>query len=105
MTRDEKIQEFATLLETEQNAQMDKQGYTHHRTCPGIYKARVRPGKKYTKVDFGGSGKYMIEDEMIFGIKAYGVIHRGHCYGTLDTIHDWYWGGYTAVPVTRTGPG
>jgi hypothetical protein len=33
----------------------------------------------------------------IFGIKGYGVIHRGHRYGTLDTIGDYDWSGYHAV--------
>ncbi len=56
----------------------------------------IKPGKKYTKVDIGGSGRYMVVNETgeIFGVKAYGVIHRGHPYGTLDTIDDWDWGGY-----------
>jgi len=35
----------------------------------------------------------------VFGVKAYGVIHKGHAYGTLDTIDDWYWGNYYPVPV------
>lgn len=62
--------------------------------------AHVKPGKRYTKIDVDCSGKYMVdEDGNIFGIKAYGVIHRGHRYGTLDTIDEWYWGGYAAVPV------
>ena len=45
----------------------------------------IRPGRKYTKVDVGSSGRYMIENDTgnIYGIKAYGVIHRGHCYGNL----------------------
>jgi hypothetical protein len=61
-------------------------------------KVTVIPGKKYTKIDVGASGKYMVDSEgNIFGIKAYGVIHRGHQYGTLDTIDSWYWGDYTAV--------
>jgi hypothetical protein len=34
----------------------------------------------------------------IFGIKAYGVIHRGHRYGTLDTLDSYDWGGYAAHP-------
>jgi hypothetical protein len=34
----------------------------------------------------------------IFGIKGYGQIHRGHYYGTLDTIENWYWGDYAAYP-------
>ena len=56
-------------------------------------------GKKYVRVDVGGSGKYMIDKEnnAIYGIKAYGVIHKGHQYGTLDTIEDYFWGGYTAI--------
>ena len=46
----------------------------------------IKPGRKYTKVDIGTSGKYMVENETqkIYGIKAYGVIHRGHYFGTLD---------------------
>ncbi len=61
---------------------------------------RVVPGPKYTKVDIGPkgnmSGKYMIDNATgeIFGIKGYGRIHRAHRYGTLDTVNDWYWGGY-----------
>ena len=45
----------------------------------------IKPGRKYTKIDVGCSGKYMVENETgrIYGIKAYGVIHRGHFYGTL----------------------
>ena len=63
---------------------------------------KIIPGKKYTKIDVGTSGKYMADAEgNIFGIKGYGVIHRGHHYGTLDTIDQWYWGGYTAVPKNR----
>ena len=57
--------------------------------------ARVKPGNKYTKIDVGSSGKLMVDAEgNIFGIKAYGVIHRGHAYGTLDTINNYWWGKY-----------
>ena len=62
---------------------------------------KIVPGKKYTKVDVGTSGKYMINEAgTIFGIKGYGVIHRGHVYGTLNTINGWNWGGYTGTPKT-----
>jgi hypothetical protein len=48
-------------------------------------KTSIKPGKKYTKVDVGGSGRYMIDSAgNIFGIKAYGVVHTGKRYGTLD---------------------
>ena len=54
----------------------------------------IRGGKKYDKIDIGGSGRLMIERSTgkVFGIKGYGRIHRGHAYGTLDTIGEWYWG-------------
>ena len=67
------------------------------------YKVIIKPGKKYTKVDIGGSGKYMVDlsDGAIYGIKAYGVIHKGHQYGTLDTIDEWFWGDYKAVKIIR----
>lgn len=56
----------------------------------------IKHGKKYVKIDVGYSGFLMIDKEgNIFGIKAYGVIHRGHHYGTLDTIDQYYWGGYS----------
>jgi hypothetical protein len=61
---------------------------------------QVRPGKKYTKVDRGPehnmSGFLMIDNETgeIFGIKGYGVVHKGHRYGTLATAGEWYWGEY-----------
>lgn len=113
---DQKIQAFAALLEQQQQDWLmaDRQrsavrygldympfDFENQTSYQGIYqyKVVVTPGKKYTKVDFGGSGKYMVVHEtgQIFGIKAYGVIHKGHYYGTLDTIHDYYWGGYHGV--------
>lgn len=49
-------------------------------------KTTIKPGKKYTKVDVGRSGRYMVENDTgrIYGIKAYGVIHRVRYYGVLD---------------------
>ncbi len=96
------IQEFADLVENDQRARYEK----FFSDCEGkaalvehSSRVEVKPGPKYTKVDVGRSGKYMVVNETgeIFGIKAYGVIHRGHQYGTLETIHNWYWGEYTAT--------
>ncbi len=57
----------------------------------------VKQGKKYIKIDQGTSEKYMIDTNgNIFGIKAYGIIHHVHYYGTLDTINNYYWGNYPA---------
>jgi len=91
-----KVKEFAELLEKQQLERLKEDGFTY----PGHEeqaKTTIKEGKKYTKVDLGHSGKYMIDSEgNIFGIKGYGVIHKGHHYGTLETINDYYWGDYTA---------
>ena len=97
MNFDEKIQQFAKVLEEHQIARLHRDGLA----CEGNLmnaKTKVVPGKKYVKVNIGGSGKYMVEKEteMIFGIKAYGVVHTGHRYGTLDTTAEYEWGGYSA---------
>jgi hypothetical protein len=65
----------------------------------------VKPGPVYTKVDVGPehnmSGKYMIENAtgIIYGIKGYGRVHKGHRYGTLGTIGRWHWGGYVGQKI------
>ena len=58
-------------------------------------------GKKYTRVDIGQSGKYMVDNITgeIFGIKAYGVINKKQPFGTLDTINGFYWGCYKAYKI------
>jgi len=94
----EKIKEFAELVEKEQLERLKKDGLLYLLDA----KVKVKEGKKYTKVDIGGSGKFMIDsDGNIFGIKAYGVIHKGHRYGTLDSIDEWYWGEYSPVKKVR----
>ena len=65
-------------------------------------KAAYKIKKKYTYIDIGGSGKYLINsDGEIYGIKAYGVINKGHFYGTLDTTENYYWGDYTAKKIVQ----
>ena len=99
-TRGNLLQAFADLLGEHQLARHAQEGLTY----PGHEKAaqvRTHFGKKFARVDVGASGKYMVDLDTleIFGVKGYGVVHRGHCYGTLNTIHAWNWGGYTAVPL------
>jgi len=66
----------------------------------------VKAGPKYTKIDRGPehnmSGYLMIENATgeIYGIKAYGVPHKGHRYGTLETAREWFWGEYGPVRLT-----
>lgn len=102
MTTQEKIERFAILLEKQQIERMQKLGYHNILQGKHPYHSNIVPGRKYTKIDFGNSGKYMVVNntEQIFGIKAYGVIHRGHYYGTLDEVDSWFWGDYTAVKIT-----
>lgn len=90
----DRLEVLRAKLEREHNDRLKRD----YQTLPHE-SASIKMGKKYAKVDIGGSGKYMVElaTGMIFGIKGYGVIHRGHQYGTLETIEDYNWGGYTAI--------
>lgn len=98
-----KIKNFAARVEAETRQRYKDDGLTspaHEQSM----RVSIKDGKKYTKVDVGSSGKYMIDKEtgIIYGIKGYGQVHKGHIYGTLDTIGDYNWGGYTAIWKTVT---
>jgi hypothetical protein len=99
---DTKIWNLAKLI----NEQQIERFHRDHPTLDAERECHVNVmhGKKYTKLDVGSSGKYMVENETgnIYGIKAYGVIHRGHFYGTLDTINNWDWSGYAAVQTEKS---
>ena len=104
---EEKLRAFAELVQRDMTEWYTR---SYPQTPPEAMaracEVRVKPGAKYTKVDVGDSGKYMVDaDGNIYGIKAYGVIHRGHHYGTLDTIQEWYWGGYVGVRKALTPRG
>jgi len=99
---DDKLEILRKTFEDESNERMKK-------TYPDTFhlheqKVRLVPGKKYVKVDISyldndsWSGKYMVDKKTgdIFGIKAYGKVHKGHYYGNLNTIKERDWGGYTA---------
>ena len=98
-----KITAFAARVEQESIQRLKDENLA---CAANIRNARtsVKPGHKYTKVDIGSSGRYMVEMATgnIFGIKAYGQIHRGHFYGTLETIDEYFWGGY--YPIKKTNP-
>jgi hypothetical protein len=97
------IQDFAELLQASQVARYQRDYPNLDAFHPMNAIVTIKPGNKYTRIDVGLSGKYMVVNATgeIFGIKAYGVIHRGHRYGTLDTIDAWDWSGYTAVPIRK----
>jgi len=97
MNQQEQINALAELITKHQQAEL----HASHLDCEANLAnaiATVKPGRKYTKIDVGSSGKYMVENATgrIYGIKAYGVVHLGHQYGTLDTINEWQWGRYYA---------
>jgi hypothetical protein len=97
------VDEFAQLVlaQTKARLQADYPTSSQHEW----ERVQVVPGPKCTKVDIGPehnmSGKYMIENAtgVIYGIKGYGKVHKGHMYGTLDTAGEWYWGGYTGERI------
>lgn len=89
------IEDFAALVEKDTIHRL----HFDNLACPANLdgaKTVIVPGRKYDKVDQGGSGRFMVEKATgeIFGIKGYGKVHRGHRSGTLETIHEFYWGGY-----------
>jgi hypothetical protein len=91
-----KVIKFANILQAQQIERLKKDGLD----CPNnITNAHtsIKIGSKYTKVDIGTGGRYMVDNATgtIYGIKAYGVIHKGHSFGTLDTVDSYYWGNYT----------
>lgn len=91
----EKIAAFVARLGAAQTARFARE-------YPNLEAPNVHAhfGSKYVRVDVGDSGKYMVDlDGNIFGIKGYGRVHKGHRYGTLDTIELWDWSGYHAVPL------
>ncbi len=101
---DKKIQELATRITKERTERLMKEAKgtrVEHYTFEEIKNLHqtgttIIPGSKYVKINVGGSGMLMVDKEgNIFGIKAYGVIHRGKHYGTLNTIGQYWWGYYS----------
>ena len=98
------VEDFAKLLEKEQEeGYISRYGNNYPDLAHSSSHVTITYRKKYVLVDVGRSGKYMIVLPgnpgafEIHGIKAYGVIHPKKIYGTLETINEWYWGGYVAV--------
>lgn len=102
------IEPFRSLLEREQNTgYIERHGNEHPEIRQDSCTVTVKMGRKYANVDIGKTnrgGRYMVDLETggIFACKAYGVIHRGHYFGTLDEIHEWDWSDYRAIRKVRT---
>jgi hypothetical protein len=97
-----KIMRFKQLLEQQMLAHGLAKGLARELIdyCVSVHFAR-----RYTRIDTGrpdapaSEGRYLVDNwtGQIFGLRAYGVPNKKKQYGTLDTIDDWDWGGYTAV--------
>jgi hypothetical protein len=97
MNINEKLQALANLVSMHRKDVLLKCHPNYPDNCLELdIKTSIKPGKKYTKIDLGSSGKLMVDNqtEIIYGIKGYGKVHKGHSYGTLDTINQYYWGTY-----------
>lgn len=90
-----KIIAFAALLEAQSIQRLQEQSLDCKANLNNA-KTHIHEGKKYTRVDIGTSGRYMVENATgnIFGIKGYGQVHKGHFYGTVDTTTEYFWGNY-----------
>ena len=100
----DKLEAFRAIVEAHTKARFLAEYPEHTLTVhANSWPCKVKMGRKYANVDVGQSGKYMVvlDTGEIFGIKAYGVIHRGHYYGTLDTINEWDWSGYTGRKLSK----
>lgn len=91
----QKIEAFGMLVQSDTTERMTKDGFGSQIAIHA--RVTIKPGNKYTKVDVGSSGKYMVEmaSGNIFGIKAYGQVHKGHWFGTVDTTGEYFWGEYS----------
>jgi len=98
------LQKFAKMLEKKAYQYFaDKFGEDK---ANGIFKkdwkVKVKPGKKYIKVDLGNSGKFMMNknDGHLYFIKGYGKVDLRKNFGRIDNIikRDFDFDGYSIVP-------
>jgi hypothetical protein len=101
-TQQDKIKALADLVREQSRERLAR---LYSRQQADAEQVEIRPGKAYTKIDRGPghnmSGMLMVEHATgnVYGIKAYGKVHKGHAYGTLDTVAAWYWGDYYPRPA------
>ncbi len=106
MTFTDKLNNFAVLLEKQQLERLNTNGLACQANIDNC-KVKTNTGKKFTKVDVGTSGKFMVENTTgnIYGIKGYGVVHLGHFYGTLDTTAEYDWSDYYPKKLAKQESG
>jgi len=105
-----KLKAFAELVQNQQKEnriknweEYDPNNEDHVYIVKQDTKTTIKKGRKYHKVDVGRSGKFMVTADTgdIYGVKGYGVIHKGHHYGTLDTIGQYWWGEYYPIKTGK----
>ena len=101
----EKLEALRAKLEAERIEELNPRGLACEADITNA-RCHIHLGKKYARIDDRNSGILMVDMKTgeIFGIKGYGQIHRGHPYGTLDTIADWYWGEYYPRSIAKFVP-
>jgi len=91
------ILELAKLIEDQQIDRLKKENLGCDANILNV-RTKVIKGRKYTKINIGGSGRYMVDKEgIIYGIKGYGQVNIKNTFGTLDTAGHYYWGQYYAI--------
>jgi hypothetical protein len=97
MTFREKIDRLVELIKVDTKDRYIKSNLMN--ILDDSQKVTAKWGKVYVNIVKGSSAFLMVEisTEIIYGHKAYGQVHKGHVYGTLDTIDEWYWGEYSPV--------
>jgi hypothetical protein len=71
-------------------------------------KWQVETGRKFDKVyvqtDVQKLGRYMVDRNswIIYGIKSWAQINPRRTFGTLDTVSQYDWSGYTGSPKAGT---
>ena len=96
-----KLEELKKLIEHDQIIELITKNMTCDANIKGV-QVSVKPRKKYTAIDIGDGGRYLVENTTgeIYGVKGYGVPNKAHKFGTIDTIYDYHWGGYLARKVS-----
>ena len=101
ISKTELIKEFSKVLEAKIDAYTKTQ-YPETWLAGRSDKVTIKPGKKYTKIDVGRSGKFMFDnaDCHLYFIKGYGVINRKKDFGSLLLIiqKGFDWDGYSILP-------
>lgn len=82
------IEEFAKRVQEGEQASLRRVGMACEVNLANCV-TEVKPGRKWTKVNVGHSGKFMIDlTGRIYGVKAYGVPNLRRYFGTLDNPSD-----------------